>query len=163
MTFREAPLNTRAVLTIEGECIRPTKFSYQDLQDIHRYYQVDDLSTVDERLSGKGVRLRKLIDIVGPEFHTKYVTVESQDGAFSACLPLEEMSRTAILVYEEGGKPLAREAGGPVRFLVPFYPDKCANVKNAARLVISEKPREDTRPSNASEHAALHETEKQGA
>ena len=153
---RSAPSNSRAVLTIEGQCVRPTAFTYYDLANIHEDYQVDDLSKVDQRLSGKAVRLRKLIDLVGPDFHTEYLTVESEDGAFAASLPLAEISRTAVVIYEQDGKPLERDDGGPVRFVIPYFPDKCANVKSATHMLISEQQGRDTRPSTAAQHASLH-------
>jgi DMSO/TMAO reductase YedYZ molybdopterin-dependent catalytic subunit len=157
MKSQVAPRNTRAVLTIEGLCARPKGFSLHDLDNIHSDYQVDDVSKVEEKLQGRAVRLRGLVDQVGPGFQAKFLTVESEDGAFTACLPMEEMKRTALVIYGlKGNKPLEREQGGPVRFVVPFYGDKCANVKSVARLVLSEEPRPDTRPSNQAEHAALH-------
>ena len=156
MSPRKAARNTRAILTIEGTCSRPHAFSYHDLATVHEYYQVPDVSKVDERLRGKAVRLRKLIDMVGPSFHARHLTIESEDGQFSVCLPLAETARTALVVYELKGKPLERADGGPARFIVPFLGDRCANVKGAALIVLSELPGRDTRPSNAAEHAALH-------
>jgi 2-dehydropantoate 2-reductase len=160
MSLRKAPLNPHGIVTIEGECDRPTSFSYLDLQRVHPYYQVLDLSLVDERLAGKGVRLRRLIDLAGPERGAAWMTVQSVDGGFSACLPLEEIRRTAIIVYEKGGRPLSVEDGGPARFVIPYYPDKCANVKSVGRIVISRKPGKDTRPSTAPAHDALHAAER---
>jgi 2-dehydropantoate 2-reductase len=156
MTHRKAARKPGAALVIEGACARPRAFSHYDLGQIHEYYQVDDIAKVDARLRGKAVRLRKLIDMVGPDFHAKYLTVESEDGKFSVSLPLAETMRTALLVYEMKGKPLDREEGGPVRFLIPFFPDACANVKGAARITVSEAPGRDTRPSNKQDHDALH-------
>lgn len=156
MPRRQAPPNAHGILTIDGECERPTRFSYLDLKQIHPYYQVADMSLVDERLAGRGVRLRGLIDLAGPTCGTGWMTVHSADGKFSACLPLEEIRRTAIVVYEKGGRPLSIEDGGPARFVIPYYPDKCANVKAVGRIEISRKPGKDTRPSTASQHDALH-------
>lgn len=150
-----AARSPHALFTIEGDCQRPQGFSLLDLQDIHPYYQVADLATVDETLSGRGVRLRKLVDLAGPGFGTQWLTFESIEG-FSACLPLEEIARTGVIVFEEGGKPLPPEHGGPARLVVPYFPDKCANVKSLARIVISREPRKDTRPSSKSEHEKLH-------
>lgn len=161
MPLRKAPAKGNAVVTIEGACARPQGFSAQDLANVHKYYQIPDVSKIDERLTGVGVRLRKLVDEVGPDMHARYITVQSEDGAFSACLPLDEISRTAILVYQKKkGTALAREDGGPVRFIIPYYADKCANVKGSTKLIISEEPMEDTRPSNKTEHEALHAAEK---
>ena len=101
------------------------------------------------------MRLRKLVDIAGPDYGTQWLTFESIEG-FSACLPLDEISRTGVIVFEKGGKPLSPDDGGPARLVVPYYPDKCANVKSLARIVISKQPRKDTRPSNQGEHEKLH-------
>ncbi|MHC5210171.1 MAG: molybdopterin-dependent oxidoreductase [Planctomycetota bacterium] len=160
MSRRKAPLNPHGILTIEGECERPASFSHLDLAEIHPYYQVEDLSLVDERLFGTGVRLRRLIDLIGPECGTEWMTIHSADGGFSACLPLEEIRRTGIVVYQKGGRPLSIEDGGPARFVIPYYPDKCANVKAIGRIEISRKPGKDTRPSTAGEHDALHAAER---
>lgn len=139
--------NPHGLFSIEGDCLRPQSFSYLDLCELHSDYQVDDLALVDERLAGKGVRLRKLIDIAGPGHGCEYLTIESADGEFAASLPLGEISRTAVLVYEKSGKPLSRDDGGPVRFVVPFHPDNCVNVKGLGRILISREPGRDTRPS----------------
>jgi len=155
MADQKAIRSPHALFVIEGECHRPQPFSLLDLQEIHPYYQVADLATVDETLSGKGVRLRKLIDLAGPDYGTQWLTFESIEG-FSACLPLEEIARTAVVVYEKGGKPLSIEDGGPARLVVPYYPDKCANVKALARIVISKLPQKDTRPSTKAAHETLH-------
>jgi DMSO/TMAO reductase YedYZ molybdopterin-dependent catalytic subunit len=146
MTDKQAVRTPHALFVIEGECHRPRAFSHLDLLEIHPYYQVADLSTVDEALAGKGVRLRRLIDLCGPGYGTQWLTFESLEG-FSACLPLEEIAKTGVIVYEKGGRPLAPEDGGPVRLVVPYFPDKCANVKALSRIVISREPRKDTRPS----------------
>jgi len=145
--------NPHGLFTIEGDCQRPQSFSYLDLKEVHSDYQIDDLSLVDERLSGKGVRLRKLIEIAGPGYGCEYMTVESADGEFAASLPLGEIARTAVLVYEKGGKALTREEGGPVRFVVPYHPDNCVNVKGLGRILISKEPGRDTRPSQKDEKA----------
>lgn len=144
---RKAPRNPHGLFAIEGEVERPQSFSSLDLQEIHRYYQVPDLSLVDERLSGKAVRLRRLLDLVGPVYGTQYLTIESADGGFSASLPIAEVGRTALIVYERDGKPLPLDQGGPTRFLVPYHPDACVNVKALGRIVVSRKPGRDTRPS----------------
>lgn len=155
MPFKTAARNPHTLFVVEGECHRPQAFSHLDLSQVHAYYQVADLATVDERLSGKGVRLRKLIDLAGPGYNTAWLTFESIEG-FSACLPLHEAARTGVIVYEQGGRPLPREAGGPARLVVPYHPDPCASVKALARIVISQAPGKDTRPKDRAAHEALH-------
>jgi len=154
MPARKAPRNPHALFTIEGDVQRPQGFSYLDLAEIHPYYQLADLSTVDEKLSGKAVRLRKLLDIAGPGYGTQWLTVESIDGKFAASLPMADVARTAVLVYEKDGKPLEREEGGPVRFIVPYYPDACANVKAVGRILVSRDRGRDTRPSQRADKPA---------
>jgi len=157
MAYKKAPLNPHGLLKIEGDVLRPTTFSRLDLRELHRYYQIEDLSKVDARLSGRGVRLRKLIDIAGPAYGTRFITVESLDGRFSASFPIEEISKTGVIVYEtKAGDPLTPDDGGPARLIVPFHADKCANVKSVGRMVISRERGRDTRPSTAAEHAAVH-------
>src|SRR5262249_53552857 len=147
MRSNPAARTSHSLFSIEGDCQRPQSFSWLDLQELHRYYQVDDLATVDESLSGKGVRLRKLIDLAGPGYGTAWLTFPPPEG-LPACRPMEEIARTGIIQYEKGGKPLPPEDGGPARLIVPYYPDKCANVKALKRIVISKQPVKDTRPSN---------------
>jgi 2-dehydropantoate 2-reductase len=159
MSFRKARRTPHSLFVLEGECQRPQAFSLLDLRELHPYYQVRDLKLIDERLHGQAVRLRRLLDLAGPEFGTEWLTVESLDGGFSASLPLEEVGRTALIVYQNDGKPLQPDDGGPARFLVPYYPDKCANVKSIGRLIVTRKPGRDTRPSDREEHEALHARE----
>ena len=148
MRLKKAPLNTHGILKIEGHCIRPHAFSYLDLAAIHRYYQIPDMSKIDQRLSGVGVRLRKLIDIVGPDYRAAHLIIESEDGEFTASVPLRDVAKTAVVIYgAKAGAPLEREQGGPARLVIPYHPDKCANVKNLGRIVVSRTPGEDTRPS----------------
>jgi DMSO/TMAO reductase YedYZ molybdopterin-dependent catalytic subunit len=156
MPFRKAPSNSRGVLTIEGECARPTSFSYHDMASLHSDYQVPDVSKIDERLKGSAVRLRALIDMVGPDRSAKWLTVESEDGKFFVSLPLRDSSETALMIIGIGKQPLERDAGGPVRFIIPFHPDDCTKVKGARRISLTSERGRDTRPSTAAEHKAIH-------
>ncbi len=139
MTDRKAARNPHALFVIEGDCQRPLAFGPLDLADLHANYQVDDMATVDERLSGKGVRLRKLIDLVGPGYGTAWLTIQSLEG-FTACVPLAQVSRTGVILYEKSGKALSVEDGGPARLIVPFFAAECADVKGLSRLSISREP-----------------------
>ncbi len=159
MKQQQASRNPHGILWVEGECIRPQHFSFLDLAEVHRYYQVPDVSKVDERYTGRAVRLRKLIDLVGPGNDARWITAESEDGKFSVCLPLEEVAPTALVIYGVGDKALDRSEGGPARYLVPFHPDNCTAVKGLARLVISCEQGRDTRPSTKEEHVELHRQE----
>jgi DMSO/TMAO reductase YedYZ molybdopterin-dependent catalytic subunit len=139
MTDRKAPRTPHGLFAIEGNCQRPMAFGPLDLAEVHRNYQVDDVATVDERLSGKGVRLRKLIDLVGPGYGTAWLTIENLEG-LRHCVPLGPVVRTAIVIYEKGGKPLPREEGGPVRLVVPHATGPESDVRHLSRLSISRDP-----------------------
>jgi DMSO/TMAO reductase YedYZ molybdopterin-dependent catalytic subunit len=139
MTHRKAPRSPHGLFAIEGDCHRPQAFGPLDLGEVHRNYQIDDVATVDERLSGRGVRLRKLIDMVGPGYGTAWLTIESLEGR-RACVPLAEIARTGVLIYEKGGKPLSIEDGGPVRLVVPYGSGEGSDVPGLARLTISREP-----------------------
>lgn len=156
MALSKAPVKSNAVLVIEGDCARPAAFSFHDLRSIHEDYQVPDAAKVDQRLKGSAVRLRALLDLVGPGWHSRWLTVESEDGKFSVSLPLEETRASALVVYGLKNKPLERSDGGPVRFVVPFHPDDCTRVKGATRLIVSEERGRDTRPADSEEHRKLH-------
>ena len=156
MRAKKAPVNSHGILTIDGECDRPRSFSFHDLAGMHDDYQVPDVSKVDARLKGRAVRIRALLDEIGPHWHCKFITIESEDGKFSASLPLSEVRDTGLVVYGMKKKKLEREDGGPVRFIIPFHPDDCTKVKQAVRMSVSEKPGRDTRPSNKREHDAIH-------
>ena len=146
-------INAHGLFSIEGACVRPHRFSHLDLKSIHRYYQIDDLSKVDERLTGKGVRLRKLIDLAGADPKAGFLVAHSEDGAFTATLPMD-VAKSAIIIYERKGKALDRAEDGPVRLVVPFHPDKCGNVKGLGRLVVSHEPGDDTKKHDHSGKAA---------
>ncbi len=139
--------NHHALFTIEGHCWRPRGFSKLDLEGLNRHYQIPDLSTVDARLQGKAVRLRKLVDLAGPDYGAEWMTIESADGEYSVSLPLNETTRTAVIIHEVDGQPIPHDEGGPVRFVVPFHADQCVNVKSVGRIVLSREPGRDTRPS----------------
>ncbi len=155
MRLKKAKLNPHGILKVEGHCIRPHSFSYLDLAGIHRYYQIPDMKKIDERIAGVGVRLRKVIDLVGPDYRAAYLIAESEDGEFTASLPLKDVAKSGVIIYgAKKGDKLDREQGGPTRLVIPYYPDQCANVKSLGRLIISRTPGEDTRPSQKTGGAA---------
>ena len=67
----------------------------------------------------KGVRLRDLLEKVGPKPEVKVVVFRCADGYHTA-IPLEEaMEEETLLVYEMNGVPLPTEHGFPIRLLNP--------------------------------------------
>ena len=69
----------------------------------------------------KGVRLRDLLEKVGPKPEAKVVVFRCADGYHTA-IPLEDaMREETILAYEMNGVPLPTEHGYPVRLLNPGH------------------------------------------
>ena len=67
----------------------------------------------------KGVRLRDLLEKVGPKPEVKVVVFRCADGYHTA-IPLEEaMESETLLAYEMNGVPLPTEHGFPIRLLNP--------------------------------------------
>ena len=67
----------------------------------------------------KGIRLRDLLEEVGPKPEAKVVVFRCADGYHTA-IPLEEAMETeTLLAYEMNGVPLPTEHGFPIRLLNP--------------------------------------------
>lgn len=67
----------------------------------------------------KGIRLRDLLEKVGPKPEAKVVVFRCADGYHTA-IPLEEaMEAKTLLAYEMNGVPLPTEHGFPIRLLNP--------------------------------------------
>ena len=152
-------------LRIHGNVCAPRELGFEDLRSLPA--QVDDVGTVIPGRRGGAVRLLDVLALASPEGAEvspaeAWLTVEADDGEFSASVPLDALQE-ALLVYCLEGEPLPRGMGGPFRLLIPEAArcgraelDDCANVKFVARLEVTESRGRDTRPSSRDEHEALH-------
>ena len=69
----------------------------------------------------KGIRLRELLEKVGPKPEAKVVVFRCADNYHTA-IPLEKaMQEETLLAYEMNGEPLPTEHGFPVRLLNPGH------------------------------------------
>lgn len=150
-------------LRIEGEVRSPRDFGFDDLRALPG--QVEDVGQIVPGREGSGIRLRSILDLVGPHGAAKYITLESTDGKFSASVPLEAV-RDAIVAYRLEDEPLPSKKGGPFRFLIPNVEecavgevDACANVKFLGRVHLSRQPGRDVRPTSAQAHEEHHHKE----
>ncbi len=148
-------------LRVEGEVSTPHDFSFNDLTRLPG--QVADVGQFVPGRDGSGVRLRSLLDWVGPKNSVQYITLESSDGKFSASLPVTAV-QNAIVAYRLGDEPLPAQKGGPFRFFIPHAQectvgevDACANVKFLGRLHLSHERGRDVRPTSPALHQAHHE------
>ena len=145
ITERKRPRSD--TLQIEGEVIRPLTLDATVLETLPAEYQVLDVGAVSPGMRGTGVRLKGLLEMATIRVGTKYATIHSQDGKYSACLTLEQARDYGILIYELDGAPLPVQNGGPFRLITPGLGDLCANVKQVARMEITKDLGPDTRPS----------------
>ena len=135
------------VLQIDGSVIQPIALDRQALAALPAKHQVEDVGAIQGGVQGRGIFLKAILDIPALAIGTDYVTFHSEDGSFSASLPLRQAVEHAILVYESNGRPLPAERGGPFRVVAPGLGDLCANVKAVGRIELSKGKGKDTRPS----------------
>lgn len=139
------------VLEICGEVRQPGRFDFEALTQLPE--QIEDIASIVPGRSGGGVRLQSLLDAVQPYPEATHLTVESDDGGFSASVPLAAVVESGVVLYRLGSQALPTQQGGPFRFLITDAQtcatggvDLCANVKGVGRIAFSAGPGRDTRP-----------------
>lgn len=149
-----------STLRVEGAVESPVEWGFDDLSRLPG--QVADLTTVVPGREGGAVRLASILDAVNPGAEATHVTLRSSDGAFTASVPLDAVA-DAVVAYRHGDASLSEKRGGPFRFFIPeggacasAEVDQCANVKFLASIELTVGRGDDTRPTNPTEHAALH-------
>ena len=147
-------------LYVDGEVERSRDFDFAALCDLPG--QVEDLSRLVPGRDGGAVRFASLLERVGPNDRATHVTLTSADGTFRASVPLAALGG-AVIAYRDGSRDLPASRGGPFRFFIPQSADcrseevdQCANVKFLASVRLTIGRGDDTRPTNPTEHAALH-------
>jgi DMSO/TMAO reductase YedYZ molybdopterin-dependent catalytic subunit len=150
-------------LQIDGEVEQPVQWSQADLAAIHDAHQIDDVSKLDPKRPGRGVRLAGVLAVVGAKPSARWLTLHSSKDNFHASVPLDAVRDRALIVYQRDGKPLPENAGGPFRFLIPDFAachtaevDECANVKFVDRIELTRDRGFDNRPKDDAEHAKVH-------
>jgi 2-dehydropantoate 2-reductase len=138
-------------LEICGQVRQPERFDFEALSRLPG--QIEDVATLVPGRSGGGVRLASLLDVVQPQPEATHLTVESNDGSFSASVSLAAVVDSGVVLYRLGGESLPEQQGGPFRFLITDAQtcatggaDLCANVKFVGRIELSAAPGRDTRP-----------------
>ena len=138
-------------LEVTGQVAWPRLFDFQALACLPE--QVEHIGMLVPGRQGGGVRLSALLAAVQPQPGVTHITLESDDEAFSASVPLEAVADSGVVLYRLGSQALPPQQGGPFRFLITDGQtcgtggaDLCANVKSVARMTISSGPGRDTRP-----------------
>jgi len=138
-------------LEVCGDVRQPGRFDFEALARLPE--QIDDIASVVPGRSGGGVRLASLLAPVQPHPQATHLTVEADDGSFSASVPLAAVVESGVVLYRQGSQALPAQQGGPFRFLITDAQtcatggaDLCANVKGVGRIALSAGPGRDTRP-----------------
>ncbi len=131
------PSSKEAILYIEGQLSHPITVDHNALARISAEAQVMDASTIVAKGKGKGVKFRKILDLITCDAEANHVTFHSSDGQFSSSLTIEQARDYGILIYELNGLPIPFEKGGPFRLTTPGLGDLCANVKHLGRIEIT--------------------------
>lgn len=148
--------NETVRLEVSGEVRAGARaWSVDELAALPASAQVADVATLVPGRRGTAIRLGALLDAAGPSQTARFVNIESRDPAFAVSVPLSELA-SAVVIYADGGAPLAPEKGGPFRLLVPGHDDECVNVKQVVRLELARARGRDTRPVDDDEHRKLH-------
>jgi 2-dehydropantoate 2-reductase len=139
------------VLEVCGDVRQPGRFDFEALARLPE--QIDDIASLVPGRSGGGVRLASLLAAVQPRPQATHLTVEADDGSFSASVPLAAVVASGVVLYRQGSQALPAQQGGPFRFLITDAQtcatggvDLCANVKGVGRIALSAGPGRDTRP-----------------
>jgi len=132
-------------LTIDGLVDRPTTWTWAEAQDLPRSTYTGDIHCVTTwskfDVAFTGVSVDVLLEAAGPQPDAAFVLAHASTG-YTTNLPLSDVTDgKAWVVWEFGGKPLAREHGGPVRLLVPhLYFWKSAKWVSRLELLAEDEP-----------------------
>src|SRR5438045_1489724 len=108
---------SEVILRVHGEVQRPLELTYDDLATIPE--QVPDVSRLVPGRQGDAVALEALLILAGMKPSATYLTLHSTSDDFHASIPLMAVRDQGLVLYRLNGKSLPKEAGGPVRFLIP--------------------------------------------
>jgi 2-dehydropantoate 2-reductase len=134
------------LIRIEGAVVRPITFDRMNLRQLPQEHQVEDIGTVIPGMTGRGVRVKGLLEVPALGVDADHVTFHSTDGIYAATLTLEQARDHGLLLYEVNGAPVPAGMGGPYRLFTPGMGDLCANVKSVGRLEVRAGMGKDSRP-----------------
>jgi hypothetical protein len=124
-------------IKIEHPEAEPVMLDYMEFQQLPPEAQVPDVSVVDSRFKGQGVKFEYLVKMWHMLAPISQVTISATKDNYSVTFELRLIFK-GILIYAIDGKPLTEEQKGPFRFFVPGTTmcgnnapiDNCANVKH---------------------------------
>ena len=125
------------VLRITGLVEEPREWHWEELAKLEGQIQ---------EAGGRGVSAGALLEASGSQ--GGYVSVESEDGAYRASIPIDELAAKGVVVYGLGEGGLPRDKGGPFRMLVPGGHTLCWNVKGVGEMRVTAEQEPDSVPAN---------------
>jgi len=145
-------MTTETVLEISGALAAPVSLTRADLAAFPDQSRVDDVSQLDARRRGQGIRLKGLLEQLRVDTSATHITLHSSADDFAVSLPIDAALDVGILIYGIDDGPLDHQSGGPFRFLIPDAAecrtaelDSCANVKFLDRIELTTGRGRDTR------------------
>jgi DMSO/TMAO reductase YedYZ molybdopterin-dependent catalytic subunit len=139
---------------------KPAHWTRAELAALPAAQQVADVGMLVRGKQGRGVWLAALLERAGGAGDAAWLNLGSRDPGFAVSLPISELPRGALIVYELDGAALPAGKGGPFRLLVPGHEDECVHVKSLARIELARARGRDTRPADDEAHRALHAQKK---
>jgi DMSO/TMAO reductase YedYZ molybdopterin-dependent catalytic subunit len=118
---------------------RELELDHEALAAAPEAHRVPDVSALAEGRAGTALRLAGLAEMVGADASARFVHVESEDGSFTANVPIEQALESGLVLYAHEGGELPREYGGPFRLLFPDDEDCSVSVKFLARVEFVER------------------------
>jgi DMSO/TMAO reductase YedYZ molybdopterin-dependent catalytic subunit len=132
-------------LSVDGLVDQPTTWTWEEVQRLPRATYTGDIHCVTTwskfDVAFTGVSVDDLLAAAGPQADAHFVMAHSSTG-YTTNLALDDLTGgKAWVVWEYGGRPLARQHGGPVRLLVPhLYFWKSAKWISRLELLAEDQP-----------------------
>ena len=130
--------------SLEGK--KEYEFSYGDVLKMPSTKITADFHCVTSwtkfDINWKGISFKDFIKIIKPKDNWKFIIQESMDG-YTTNTPREDLEKDdrVILAYELEGKPLPKEHGWPLRFIIPhLYGWKGAKFLKAIKFIEKDEP-----------------------
>ncbi len=134
------------VVRIDGAVVQPLSLDPAAIRQLPADHLVPDVSTLIPGMTGRGIRVKGLLEVPALDVRADHVTFHSLDGKYAATLTLQQAREYGVLLFEVNGQPLPDAKGGPFRLVTPGLGDLCANVKGVGRIEVRVGSGKDTRP-----------------
>jgi len=134
------------VVRIDGAVVQPLSLDHAAICQLPAEHLLADVSTLMPGMTGRGIRVKGLLEVPALDVGADHVTFHSSDGKYAATLTLPQARDYGVLLFELNGQRLPDERGGPFRLVTPGLGDLCANVKGVCRIEVRVGSGKDTRP-----------------